>query len=100
MEPVSAFSSYRELTHVVRWDKYKLHRSEKKGESKLFDIEMDPSEVSDICKEYPEIVGHLEGELERWLDMEAKLRELVSTGERRELTPEIIENLRSLGYIQ
>ncbi len=100
MEPVNAFGSYGEDAHVVRWDKYKLHRTGENEISQLFDIEKDPDEVSNVRDKYPEITGYLESELEKWLDMEAKLRELVSTGETRELTPEVIENLRSLGYIQ
>ena len=99
LDAVSAFASYRGVAHVCRLGQYKLHRS-KDGAHQLFDLASDPDEINDLAEGLPEIAGELAGKLDHWLEMEAELQKLVSSGETRELTPDVIERLRSLGYIQ
>jgi arylsulfatase A-like enzyme len=97
----SAFASYQERDHVVRWRYFKLysHRREDEASFKLFDLRDDPDEQRDIFDANPELARQLQAELDGWLDQESALREVVGEGRERELTPEAIEQLRALGYI-
>jgi len=96
---LSAFASFEEHSHALRMGDDKLHQSET-GELALFDVADDPEEVSDRSEESPERVARLHRELQRWLDDEEALRSRVARGEARELSPEALESLRELGYIE
>lgn len=96
---LSAFTSYREQDHAVRMDGYKLHLFAD-GHTELYNIKEDQHELKDLSQSQPEQADKLADELKRWLDLEAKLSEQVARGEMRELSPEALEALRDLGYIE
>jgi arylsulfatase A-like enzyme len=98
-EPLTAFASFMRFHHAVREGKYKLHLW-KGGRRTLYDLNADPGERDDVFTEYPDVAQRLDEELMRWLDAEEALRGIVAQGETRALTPEVIEQLRSLGYIR
>lgn len=95
----SAFSSYRERDHAVRMDGFKLHLFAD-GHTELYNVAEDPQELKELSESHPDKLDQLADELKRWLDLEAKLSEQVARGEMRELSPEVLEQLRDLGYIE
>jgi arylsulfatase A-like enzyme len=95
----SAFASFNQDWHVVRRDRYKLHRFAN-GTTTLYDVEKDPDEVRNLVEELPEVAAQLQTELDRWLTEESALREVVASGEKKELSEEELSQLRALGYIE
>lgn len=61
----------------------------------LFDLSADPRERKNLVLEEPDVVQRMQGELR---DMETRLR-AAAAGERVELTPEVEEMMRSIGYL-
>lgn len=94
----SAFMSYRGRDHAVRMDGYKFHLFAD-GHSELYNIKDDPNELVELSEKKPDVADRLADELKRWMDLEARLREQVARGEMRDLSPEVIKQLRALGYI-
>ncbi|MEM7351944.1 MAG: sulfatase [Acidobacteriota bacterium] len=76
------------------WDKLIVERS---GEKYLFDLEADPGETKNLAAERPERVAELDA-LGRatW----ASASDVGAPQIETELTPEVIERLRSLGYLE
>lgn len=96
---VTAFSSRAVGTHhAVHDGRHKLHL-QSDGSYRLYDTVQDPFEQWDIQDSAPHITRRLEAEMSRWLDHEAALRPIVGEAGSRELTPEMIEQLKSLGYL-
>jgi arylsulfatase A-like enzyme len=95
----SAFASFNESSHIVRRDRYKLHRFAN-GSTALYDVEKDPDEVRTLEDDLPELAAQLQTELDRWLTEESALREVVASGEKKELSEEELSQLRALGYIE
>ena len=96
---VSAFASHEERFHVVRLGDGKLHSSAT-GEPSFYDLASDPEEISEQGRNAKQDVARLQQELDQWLDQEEALRSRVARGEVRELSPEALEELRELGYIE
>ena len=96
---LTAFSSYKDVHHAVRDGDLKLHLWGD-GRRSLHDLEADPRELQDVWAERPDEAMRLDGLLCQWLDEEDALRQLVAHPDTRELTPEVIEQLRSLGYLR
>ncbi len=97
-EKLTAFASFMGFHHAVRQENYKLHLW-RGGRRSLHDLNLDPGELNDIFVERPDVAERLDQELMRWLDAEEALRAVVAQGATRALTPEVIDQLRSLGYI-
>ena len=104
--PASAFASFEEpgadssrRAHAVRLGPHKLQQRFD-GSLALYDLERDPRELEDRLAAEPESVLNLRAELERWLAEERALGALVARGEIRELTPDVLEQLRELGYVE
>lgn len=98
-EKLTAFASFMSSHHTVREENYKLHLW-RGGRRSLYDLTLDPGELNDVFAEKSDVAARLDQELMRWLDAEEALRSVVAQGETRTLTPEVIEQLRSLGYIR
>jgi len=96
--PCSAFASFREEHHAVRLGGYKLLADPDRVE--LYDVRSDPAELHDIYASTPVEARKLEDELARWLAQEKALREQIPQAGLRELSPDAIEQLRALGYIE
>jgi arylsulfatase A-like enzyme len=75
-----------------RWKLVQVPGAER--ELRLYDLKSDPGEIHDVADQHAEIVA----------EMSARLREIDSVAAtaaaERELTPEQLENLRRLGYVQ
>lgn len=97
----SAFASFEEngFEHALRLRNYKL-RQRIDGTRQLFDVAADAGEQHDLSAEQPEVVQQLEAELTRWLEQERALGQVVQRGDTRELSPEVLKQLRELGYIE
>ncbi|MCP4593676.1 MAG: sulfatase-like hydrolase/transferase [bacterium] len=85
--------------HAVRDRRHKLW-VQPDGRRRLFDLDEDPGESRDVLEDKPEIATELDEILLGWRDQEENLREFVRQGGSRTLTPEVLEQLRALGYIQ
>ena len=98
LPPVTAFMSRAAGDHhAVHDGRHKLHWNG--GVFSLYDIEQDPYEQHDILTTSPNVTRRLRGELDTWLEHEEALRPIVGQVGSRELTPEMIEQLKSLGYL-
>lgn len=95
----SAFASFYEQEHMVRSGDYTYYLR-KDGDKELFNLAVDPGEVRNIAEEEVQTAERLNGYLLGWLEREERLRALVARGQTRTLSPEVIEQLRSLGYIE
>lgn len=97
--PRSAFSSRAEAFHTVRYGNYKLYYQDSRARA-LYDLDSDPGEAHSILDAQPEVASRLEQRLLSWLEQERVLRDLISEGQTRKITPEVMEQLRSLGYVE
>ena len=95
------------LAHLVEFDekhevravvlgRYKLIER-RPGEARLFDLEADPAESQDIAERHPEIVARLRAAYDR---VEAGSERYGQGGRETQLSPEAVEKLRALGYVQ
>lgn len=67
----------------------------------LYDVKNDPREERDISGQHPQAVSALMGRVTAFVQDAEALRADVSTlTERADLTPEMMDNLRALGYIE
>ncbi len=80
---------------LVRWP-LKLHTNEHDGSRRLFDLADDPGERIDLAGARPREVQRLSAELERLLRVAAG----GAPGQGLPLDPEVLESLRSLGYVE
>lgn len=79
----------------VRFLPWKYVDSSEIGLSELYDLEADPGELVNLAEERPEVVAGLASRLESWM-AETERREASGA----ELSPERLEALRALGYVQ
>lgn len=77
-----------------RW-KYMVHLSE--NWEKLFDLEIDPFETNDVAAEEPERLKRMRNQV--WSRYE-DYKERRKAAPTREIDPELLEMLESLGYIE
>jgi arylsulfatase A-like enzyme len=95
------------LGHLVEFDgkhevravvlgRYKLVER-RPGGAELFDLEADPGESRDLAERHPEVVARLREAYER---VETAATRYAESGRQTQLTPEAVEKLRALGYIQ
>lgn len=96
---VSRFTRSRQAVRTLDW---KLVRTSD-GRETLRDLHADPEEVGDASAAHPEVVARLAPELRRWIAEQDALRggaEHAAPAPARGLSPDEIEQLRSLGYLQ
>ena len=79
----------------VRLPPWKYVDSPEIGLVELYDLRADPGELSNLVEERPEVAAELAARLESWL----AATERRETSEA-ELSPERLEALRALGYVQ
>ncbi len=77
--------SSREGSFKLILDRARNHRS-------LFDLQADPRERHDVSRRHPQVARRLEEALDRHDET------AIAPGKAVELTPEILERLRALGY--
>jgi len=64
----------------------------------LFDVGIDPSEEQNVAQQHPELVTNLHSRLNQFVD-EAKAQRL-DTMSQGDVSDEVLENLRALGYLE
>ena len=82
----------------LRHERFKYVRNVRYGVEQLYDLERDPAERTSAKEQYPVRLAYYRQELQRRV-----LRTLGGTpreSQKPRLTPEQLENLRSLGYVQ
>ena len=94
----AAYSRSAHSAYAVRLGRYKL-RVQRGQEQALFDLVEDPWEQRNLYGQGPETTRRLRRELRRWLEEEKALAQAMAAASTRELTPEVIEELRALGYL-
>jgi arylsulfatase A-like enzyme len=96
---LTAFASRAAGAHQAVHDgRFKLHYRHP-DRRQLYDTAVDPWELRNILAERPAVARSLEQELAAWQAQEESLREVVGEVWSREPTPEVVEELRSLGYL-
>ncbi len=84
--------------HAVHDGRHKLHLRPD-ATFALYDTVQDPFEQRDIKQQDVSITRRLKQELKSWREQEKTLRPIVGEVGSRDLTPEMIEQLKSLGYL-
>jgi arylsulfatase A-like enzyme len=82
-----------DITRAVRHRGYKLHFDRLSGRRMLFDLGRDPGERDDRAAAEPAVVADLKARLDRFMQIRGE------AGPPARLTPEEVEKLRSLGYL-
>jgi len=85
---------------AIRTTRYKLIQvttgdPRGRGQTQLYDLEVDPGETINLAPRRPDLVAQLDTDLRRIL---AQAEETAITGQGAELSPEFRERLRRLGY--
>ena len=83
-----------DATASARRGRFCLHLDRPSGRLALYDLARDPGEKTDVAAQEPDVVSRLRAEL---AEREGGAR---AVAPRRELAPEEIEGLRSLGYLE
>lgn len=93
-----AHDEIRPLIKSVAADGWKLIQGDKDGRDveQLFNVAVDPKELTDERATHPEVVARLEGLLQSY----EKTAGPPPTAEKIELKPEETQRLRALGYVQ
>jgi arylsulfatase A-like enzyme len=82
-----------DVTRAVRHRSFKLHFNRLTGQRELFDLARDPGERVDRTTSEPAVAADLKARLERFMQIRGE------AAPPSRLTPEEIEKLRSLGYL-
>jgi len=92
------FAQYGDQLYCVRTPRWKLIQRTSNQRVKLFDLHRDPGERRNLSLQRPDLSAALLAELEDW----RVRRPLLDLGPRRkvELTDEIVDELRALGYVE
>lgn len=92
------FAQYGERLYSVRTPRWKLIQRTSNQRVKLYDLHRDPGEQRNLSARYPEQSAALLAELEEWRVGRPQL----DLGSRRdvELSEEMVEELRVLGYVE
>lgn len=91
------FAQYADILYAVRTPRWKLVQS-RNGYCRLYDLKTDPRELRNVKKRHQDIAEQLRAELEQW--KQDRVRVAAERGERPQLSPEKIEELRALGYTE
>lgn len=89
------------LVHVIN----RSRPSELPERWELYDLQTDPGEKKSLIQglddtgEYAELVGELQGDIERWQRDMAAMSKLWAASTQAQLTPDEEDRLRSLGYL-
>jgi arylsulfatase A-like enzyme len=83
---------HSEMLTSVRTDQFRFEKSE--GSTKLFEL---PDETTDVSSNYAEKATEFDEDLSEWLQSEGMP---ISTGEAANLTDQMRQQLRDLGYVE
>ena len=82
------------MMRAVRHQSHKLHFNRVTGATALFDLGTDPGEHADVAVGQPKIATELRHELDRFRAQKP------ATGDAVTMSPEQIQRLKNLGYLQ
>lgn len=89
---------------AIQDGRYKLIQKKGEGGIELYDLVSDPNENTDISKTQPQLLSMMEEALASWEYQMEKLRQDYWSGgdkaESNEVSPEVLERLQNLGYIE
>jgi arylsulfatase A-like enzyme len=68
-------------------------------QTEMYDRQRDRAETKDLAAERPELNGKLGAAVREWIDGQAEVRKLLGPRSERPIDPQMVERLRSLGYI-
>ena len=77
---------------------HNLRKPEEMPEFELFDHRNDPLNLSNVAEANPDVVESLAARLDAWHKMAEAAREEIGA-EAEDLSPEELDRLRSLGYV-
>ncbi len=83
-----------DVTRAARRENFKLHFNRLTRKHQLYDLALDPGEHADVASRHPGVAEQMLGEILRFMEIRAEKER-----PRQKLTPEQIERLKSLGYI-
>jgi hypothetical protein len=69
-------------------------------EFELYDVAKDPLNQTDLAAHHPDVVARLTKALEGWHQMASAARLKPDAEATKNLTPEQLQRLRSLGYVR
>ncbi len=103
-KPSGFVPEYRTATAALITQEWKLiwrDQAEQAGlpEVELYDRRTDRKEMRNVAAQHPDVVRRLKAEMDRWIEAQKQVRELVGQGRHAPLDSRQIERLRSLGYI-
>ena len=93
-----AYASLGGFMYVGHDGRFKLERLG--DDIELRDLEEDPEELRDVAAQYPDVARRLAAFVQATREREAELATTLGSRAERELSPEMIDRLRSLGYLQ
>lgn len=96
---LSSFDLHNGRIHTLRRGRYKLLVGPGGRPAGLYDLQEDPLEHRDLLESEAETVRRLRAELRRWLEGNERLSRWTAQPESRELPPEVVDELRALGYL-
>ncbi len=83
---------WHDIKRAVRHPRYKLHYDRLTKEKQLYDLKDDPKEKFDVASRHSALVNSMFSQLENFMSLSAKTPV-------RQLTPQEVEKLKSLGYL-
>lgn len=96
---LSSFDAWDGRIHALRQGRHKLLTGPDGRPAGLYDLREDPLEYRDLLGTRPEVTRRLRAELRRWLEENERLAREVPGAKSRELPPEVVDELRALGYL-
>ncbi len=79
---------------------YKYIKIEKERESELYNFKTDPNETINLVGELPEVTASMKEELEKWGQEHKPKLNKIKDSSKMEHSPEMLDGLKALGYIQ
>ena len=98
LPPAEAFASFDAVDHLIVTQDYKLHLR-RTGAVELYKPATDPQELNNLFIENAAMADSLLDQLGRWLQQEGRLRNHLQAGQTEAIPPDIINELRNLGYV-
>lgn len=92
------FAQYSDGLYCVRTPRWKLLQRAANQRVKLFDLRRDPGEQSNLGERYPDVAKRLVSELEEWRSRRPRLE--LGPRQGLELSDEMADELRALGYVE
>jgi len=84
---------------IICLDRYKYIEFEKNHIPELYDFKADPDETTNLAVNLPEITASMKKQLASWCSEHKPKYKIIASG-KKEMSPEILADLKTLGYVQ